>query len=427
LDNLNAAEITISAEGSTVTIKGAGSLDLTNAQRFREGLVSASASAEEVVVDLRSAVFIDTAILEYIARGAKTMLDRGKQLKVLVRDNSHPQYVLKTVGFEELMDIRADAGDCMRSAKQGNDVGAMVAAAAAAGTVIPAFNVPYLPMVEAVARALAEHGTFGMIQVARLELVKFQARSLAAVAEEYTKHADPRVASLHLDHTPVIDEDNLVVDWEPLIAEAISLGYDSVMIDGSRLPLDENIAVTKRVVDMAHPCGIFVEAELGSVLGHEAGPLPPYDELFASKAGFTIPEEARRFVEETGVDWLSVSVGSVHGAISPAAKDQQKVQAKLDIEHLRKLRDVTGIHLVLHGGSGIEQSYIDAGIASGIAKINIGTDIRQPYERALAAGGSVREAQAAVAEAIGRLICDAYHIEGSAARLRRLAMERSGK
>jgi len=77
-----------------------------------------------------------------------------------------------------------------------------------------------------------------------------------------------------------------------------------------------------------------------------------------AKAGFTKPDEAKKFVEETGVDWLSVSIGSVHGAILPATKNQAKIQAKLDIDQLKLLKDATGIPLVLHGGSGIEMSYI---------------------------------------------------------------------
>lgn len=296
----------------------------------------------------------------------------------------------------------------------------LMQAAAAEGILVPAFNVPYLPVLAAVAKALEECGTFGMIEVARPEFTKFEARSVAAVAEEYRKHANPYYATLHLDHIPVIDEDGLRVDWEPYFRDAIAEGYDSVMLDGSRLPLEENIEATAKVVSMAHPKGVLVEAELGSVFGHEAGPMPPYEEIFATKKGFTDPDSARRFVQETSVDWLSVSVGSVHGAISGMAKDQAKVRAKLDIEHLRKLRDVTGVPLVLHGGSGVEQSYVLDSIKNGIAKINIGTDIRQPYEKVLAGGGSVEEAQQAVIEAIRGLVYDTYHIDGSAARLHQL-------
>ncbi|HET6453201.1 MAG TPA: class II fructose-bisphosphate aldolase, partial [Armatimonadota bacterium] len=204
----------------------------------------------------------------------------------------------------------------------------IVQSAAEQGIVVPAFNVFHLPMIRTIVEALARHGTFGLVEVSRIDMVKFQAKGVAEVFEEYRKCAK-RMTALHLDHTPVIDEDGLLCDWESMISEAISLGYDSVMIDASRLPLEENIAVTRQVVEMAHPKGVVVEAELGAVLGHEEGPLPPYEELFASKRGFTDPDEARRFVRETGVDWLSVSVGSVHGAISAATKDQPKVQAKL--------------------------------------------------------------------------------------------------
>ena len=292
----------------------------------------------------------------------------------------------------------------------------IVKSAAEQGIVVPAFNVFHLPMICTICDTLAKHNTFGLVEVSRIDIVKFQAKGVAEVAEEYRKCAKPMTA-LHLDHTPVIDEDGILCDWKSIIAEAISVGYDSVMIDASRLPLEENIAVTRQVVEMAHPEGIVVEAELGAVLGHEEGPLPPYDELFESKRGFTDPDEARRFVRETGVDWLSVSVGSVHGAISAATKDQPKVQARLDIERLRRLRDATGVPLVLHGGSGVQPAYVAEGIRNGIAKINIGTDIRQPYERVMAAGRSVSEAQSASAEVILRLIREVYHIEGSASRL----------
>ncbi len=298
---------------------------------------------------------------------------------------------------------------------------ALMTAAAEAGVVVPAFNIPYLPMVEPTCRALERLDVFGMVEVARLELTKFEAQRLGAVHELFTRYASPRHCSLHLDHVPVIDEDNLECDWQTLIAEGIALGYDSVMIDGSRLPLDENIAVTAQVVSMAHADGALVEAELGAVLGHSEGPMPPYDELFAKRIGFTDPDEAAEFVRRTGVDWLSVSVGSFHGAISMATKDQPKRPAKLDIEHLRRLREVTGIPLVLHGGSGVIREYVHQAIAAGMVKINIATDTRQPYERAVAAGASREAAQRAVEEAIERLVREQYGIAGSATRLHQLA------
>lgn len=297
-----------------------------------------------------------------------------------------------------------------------NNLKGIMKVAADEGIIVPAFNVPYCPMVRAIARALERHDTFGMIEVARCEITKFGAQSLARVAEEFYKWADPRFASLHLDHVPVIDEDDISVDWRSMIAEGISLGYKSVMIDGSRLPLDDNIDITSQVTTMAHKEGVLVEAELGAVMGHGSGPLPPYDEIFDKRIGFTDPNEARVFVQKTEVDWLSVSAGSYHGAISAALKHMTKQPARLDINLIKQLRSATNVPLVLHGGSGVIQSYIDQAAKEGMVKINIATDIRQPYEKALEQTGSIEEAQLAVESAIDKLIRDVFKIEGTASR-----------
>jgi ketose-bisphosphate aldolase len=264
------------------------------------------------------------------------------------------------------------------------------------GNVIPAFNIPYLPMMEPVVRALSEAQCFGLITVARLEWVKFESKSPKAIYDEYQRVKDERYTRLHMDHVPTIDEDQKLVNYYEILSEAVDLGYESIMIDGSRLSLDENICATRKVVDMAHKADIPVEAELGAVMGHEAGPMPPYEELFASGRGFTSPDEAKKFVNETGVDWLSVAIGNIHGAIS-AARSQKKVQAKLNIEHLRKINEIASVPLVLHGGTGIAKKYIFDAIANGIAKINIATAIRQPYE--LLQKNSVTQAQEAVFKA----------------------------
>jgi fructose-bisphosphate aldolase class II len=250
-----------------------------------------------------------------------------------------------------------------------------------ARTVVPAFNIPYLPMMEAVVRALRDTDSFGLIAVARLEWVKFESRSLEAVHAEYERLADPRFTGLHLDHVPVIDEDNAKVDYEEVIGRAIEVGYGSVMVDGSRLSLRENIVCSRKIAEMAHAVGIPVEAELGAVLGHEAGPLPSYDELFASGRGFTDPDEAALFVRKTGVDWLSVAIGNIHGAISGAARHAKKTRARLDLEHLARISGAAGIPLVLHGGTGIPKDSVIAAVRKGVAKVNVATGIRQPYER----------------------------------------------
>ena len=285
--------------------------------------------------------------------------------------------------------------------------------------VVPAFNVPYLPMIKPVIDALKACDCFGLVEVARPDVEKFEARSFQAVAEEFLRCADRNFTRLHQDHIPVIDEDRQKVNWQGLIQEALDLKFDSVMVDGSRLSLEENIEVTVTAVKMAHPEGILVEGELGAVLGHEKGPLPPYEELFSSGKGFTNQDEAKKFVEETGVDWLSVAIGNIHGAISGTAKDKKKLEARLDIEHLRKLSDATKRPLVLHGGSGIKQESVLAAIQNGIAKVNVGTVIRQAYERALKENKNVNSARDAVRIEVENLIRDYYNIEGSATRLKR--------
>jgi fructose-bisphosphate aldolase class II len=264
------------------------------------------------------------------------------------------------------------------------------------GAAIPAFNIPYLPMIEPVVRAVAEQDSFALIDVARPEWIKFEAKSMAAVAQEFARWSRPEHVRLHLDHIPVIDEDNQQVDYVPIIREAIWLGYQSVMIDGSRLSLEENIAATRQVVELAHAAGIPCEAELGAVLGHEAGPLPSYDELYESGLGFTDVEEAKRFVQETGCDWLSVAIGNIHGAIAAGRKDQKKVEARLNLDRLAELAAATSIPLVLHGGSGIIQEYVLGAIQHGIAKVNVATEIRQAYEVALKESGGLVKAQQAV-------------------------------
>lgn len=285
------------------------------------------------------------------------------------------------------------------------------------GVVVPAFNMPYLPMVEPVVRATRDQDAVAFVMVARLEWIKFESRSLSAVMEEYKRWQDPRHVRLHLDHVPVIDEDLQKVDVLAIIKEAIALGYQSVMVDGSRLDLADNIRATRSVVELAHAAGIACEAELGAVLGHEDGPMPAYAELFKSGKGFTRIAEARRFVQETGCDWLSVAIGNIHGAVSQAARDNKKIEAHLDLEHLGRLCEATGIPLVLHGGSGVCQADVRDGIKRGLAKVNVATEIRQAYEVALKASGAVAVAQEAVYTRTAELIRDYFGIQGLRAAL----------
>jgi ketose-bisphosphate aldolase len=275
------------------------------------------------------------------------------------------------------------------------------------GLVIPAFNIPYLPMVEPIARAVADENSVAIIHVARVEWEKFSSQSLEAVAEEYRKYEKPGHTLLGLDHVPVIDEDLKRVEYIPIIKRALDAGYQSVMLDGSRLPLAENIAATREVADLVHPAGIACEGEIGAVMGHESGPIKPYEEIFASKLGFTDPEEAKQFAAESRCDWMSVAVGNIHGAVAEATRHQEKPRARLDVDHIAVLYKAAGVPLVLHGGSGIQVDFIRRGIKAGIAKINVGTEIRQAYEKGLSEGkGDIALAREKVYSRVRELIAD---------------------
>jgi ketose-bisphosphate aldolase len=282
------------------------------------------------------------------------------------------------------------------------------------GVVVPAFNVPYLPMVKPVVHAVVDQDAFALVETARIEWLKFECRSAAAVMEEFVKWFVPDHVRLHLDHIPVIDEEGREVDYLPIIQEAIRLGYHSVMIDGSRLDLGSNIKATQRVVRLAHAAGVPVEAELGAIVREGGKPLLSYEQLFETGEGFTKVEDAVRFSRETGCDWLSVAIGNIHGTVSALLKDQKKTEARLNLELLERLHQATGIPLVLHGGSGVKRDYFLAAVKRGIAKVNVGFEIRSAYEVTLRASeGDISAAQDAVYERTCWLLKDYFGIAGS--------------
>lgn len=163
-------------------------------------------------------------------------------------------------------------------------------------------------------------------------------------------------AWLHLDHAQDLE----------LIKQALDAGYDSVMIDASEQPIEKNRDISHKVVQMAKPYGANVEAELGYIakLGQSK------DEV-----AFTQPDQARQFVEDTGVDALAVAIGSAHGFYDR--------EPALDIELLDRIHKVTPAALVLHGGSGIPDAQIQAAIKHGIRKINLATEVKNGFMNTL--------------------------------------------
>ena len=144
--------------------------------------------------------------------------------------------------------------------------------------------------------------------------------------------------------------------------KALDAGFSDVMYDGSKLPLEENMATTRLVVRAAHAVGAAVEAELGHV-----GVGRTYKEFGALGKGFTEPQAVVRFVEETGVDFLAIAIGTAHGLYAG--------DPELDFELLRQIRTRVDLPLVLHGGSGVTEEQFRTAIAHGISKINVATDL----------------------------------------------------
>ena len=159
--------------------------------------------------------------------------------------------------------------------------------------------------------------------------------------------------AVHLDHGESIDT----------VRMAIRHGFSSVMIDGSSLSLDENIALTREVVALAHAAGISVEGEIGHVGGGEGS----FDGTEVDQSLFTQPEDAARFVRESGVDSIAVAFGTVYGLY--------KGEPILDLERLRAIHALVDVPLVMHGGSGLSETQFKDSIAAGISKINLFTEL----------------------------------------------------
>ena len=148
---------------------------------------------------------------------------------------------------------------------------------------------------------------------------------------------------------------------------AYRAGYTSIMIDGSKLPFEDNIDLTKRVVDACHPGDVYVEGELGKVGGKE-------DDLEGDDDNpYTDPEEAKIFVEKTGVDYLAIGVGTAHGVY--------KGIPKVNTDLIATIHDMVDVPLVLHGTSGVPDEQVITAVKNGICKVNYATDLRIAFTR----------------------------------------------
>ena len=223
---------------------------------------------------------------------------------------------------------------------------------------VGAFNVNNMEIVQAIIEAAEETNSPVILQASQGGIKYAGVEYIAELGKIAARNATVPVA-VHLDHG---------TDFEQVML-CIRHGFTSVMIDGSRFNLEDNIAITKKVIEVAHAVGVSVEAELGHIGDTK-------DDAFnGSGAGFTDPEEAKRFVEETNVDYLAIAVGTAHGPY--------KGEPKIDFDRIKAIKELTSIPLVLHGSSGVPAGSIEKAVSLGINKINIDTDLRMAFSNAV--------------------------------------------
>jgi fructose-bisphosphate aldolase, class II len=229
--------------------------------------------------------------------------------------------------------------------------------ARAGGYAIGAFNMHNDETTEALVLAAEQANAPVVLQVGRALVPHVGVKRGFEMTKRIAEESNAQFV-IHLDHGP----------WDECL-EAIKLGFNSIMYDGAHLPFEENIRTTKRIVEIAHDFGIPVEAELGKI--PDAGESVHWEDYY------TTVDEAKRFVEETGVDYLAISVGIVHGVVPGV------VPEPLSIKRTQEIRDATGIPLVLHGASGIPEVEVHAAKAAGVHKFNADTDLRHVFRQGM--------------------------------------------
>lgn len=221
------------------------------------------------------------------------------------------------------------------------------------GYAVGAFNVENMEMVKAVIAAAEELHAPVMLQTTPSTVKYGSLETYVGIVTAEAKKASVPVC-LHLDHGSSFE----------LAVQAINAGYTSVMIDGSHESFEDNIAVSKKVIDVAKACGIPVEAELGKVGGKE-------DDLEAEADTNTNPEEAKEFVERTGVSSLAIAIGTAHGFYAGTPV--------LDKERVSEIKKVVSVPLVLHGASGLSDDDVRECVQRGMCKVNFATELRVAY------------------------------------------------
>lgn len=267
----------------------------------------------------------------------------------------------------------------------------LLAAAERGGYAVPGFNVSNVEMALGVVAAAEALRAPLFLQFNPANFQHIGGIEVAAAVGRVIAGRSAVPVALHLDHAPTV----------ALIRQAIGLGFTSLMFDGSTFPLERNLRETMQAYAAAQEGTLALEAELGHVGGREAG-------VRTSEAVLTDPEVAARFVRDTRVDSLAVSVGTAHG-----------LAGEIQLDLVRELRIATRqLPLVLHGGSGATPHDLREGVRAGIRKVNIGTEIHTAFARALreSTGNDPRAGLRAGRDAVAAVAADRIRLLGAAQR-----------
>lgn len=234
------------------------------------------------------------------------------------------------------------------------------------GYAVGSFSPRYVPMIQPVLKAAQSCRSPVIVQISQKELNRYGITPGKFAEEFFDQKKEMKITvptTLHLDHTKEFE----------VIAEAIDAGFESVMIDASEHPFDENVEITQKVAEYAHARNVSVEAELGKIGTTDMMETDHDEEMY------TDPEEALEFVKLTGVEALAVSVGTAHGVYTVK-------QPSIQLDIIKAIRSLTPVYLVLHGGSGVPSGMVEGSYTmekGGISKVNIATDLELAFLESL--------------------------------------------
>lgn len=220
---------------------------------------------------------------------------------------------------------------------------------------VPAFNIGSLEILRAVMEVAEETNSPVILEIHPSE-IEYLTDPFILTVKEYAHKAKVPVV-IHMDHGSTIYD----------VMRSIKNGYTSVMIDASSLPYEENVSLTKQVVELAHKINVSVEAEIGTIGAMN------YETEGVDNVLYTDPEQAKDFVKRTGIDCLAVAIGTAHGLYP------KNFTPKLNLDLLKTLNKEIDIPLVLHGGSGNPDEEVTASVGLGISKVNISSDVKSAF------------------------------------------------